>query len=192
MQTAGFKLKARKCKLFSTKVEYLGHVVSKHGVATNPKKIDAVKTWLKPSNVSELRSFLGFCGYYRRYIANFSEIARPLHKLTEKEKIFSWSVDCQNAFERLKHCLTTAPVLAHPDFTKPFILDADASGTAIGAVLSQVQNDREKVIAFPSRSLTKAERKYCVTRKELLAVVHFTKYFKHYLSCKRVFGTNRS
>ena len=130
MQTAGLKLKARKCKLFSTEVEYLSHVVSKNGVATDPKKIDAVKTWLKPSNVSELHSFLVFCGYYRRYIANFSEIARPLHKLTEKGKMISWSVDCQNTFERLKHCLTTAPVLAHPDFTKPFILDTDpSSGT---------------------------------------------------------------
>ena len=185
MQTVGLKLKARICKLFSTEVEYLSHVVSKHGVATDPKKIDAVKTWLKQSNVSELRSFLGFCGYCRRYIAKFSEFARPLHKLTEKGKIFSWSVDCQNAFERLKHCLTTAPVLAHPDFTKSFILDTDASGTAIGAVLSQVQDGREKVIAFPSRSLTKAKRKYCVTRKELLDVVHFTKYFKHYLSGKQ-------
>lgn len=80
------KLKAGKCKLFSTEVEYLGHVVSKHGIATDPKKIGAVKTWLVPSNVSEFRSFLGFCGYYRRYIANFSEIARPLHKL--KKGIF--------------------------------------------------------------------------------------------------------
>ena len=98
--------------------------------------------------------------------------------------MFSWSVDRQNAFERLKHCLITTPVLAHPDFTKPFILDTDASGTAIGAVLSQVQDGREKVIAFASRSLNKVERKYCVTRKELLAVVHFIKYLKHYLSGK--------
>ena len=79
--------------------------------------------------------------------------------------MLSGSVDCQNAFERLRHCLTTAPVFAHPDFTKPFILDTDASGTAIGAVLSQVQDGREKVIAFARRSLTKTERKYCVTRK---------------------------
>jgi hypothetical protein len=79
--------------------------------------------------------------------------------------MLSGSVDCQNAFERLRHFLTTAPVFAHPDFTKPFILDTDASGTAIGAVLSQVQDGREKVIAFASRSLTKTERKYCVTRK---------------------------
>ena len=86
----------------------------------------------------------------------------------------------------MKHCLTAALVLDHPDFTKPFILDTDASGTAVGAVLSQVQDDREKIVAFASRSLTKAERKYCVaTRKELLAVVHFTKYFKHYLSGKQ-------
>lgn len=175
MQTAGVKLKARKCKRFATEV----NVVSKHGVATDPEKIDAVKTCFKPSNVSELNFFLVFCGYYRRYtgIAKFSEIARPLHELTENGKMFSWSVECQNAFERLKHSLTIAPVLAHPDFTKPCILDTDASGTAIGAVLSQVQDGREKVIAFDSRSLTKAERKYFVTRKELLSVVHFTKYF---------------
>jgi hypothetical protein len=91
-------------------------------------------------------------------------------------------MDCQHAFERLKHCPTTVPILSNPDFTKSFILDTNA---AIGAALSQVQDSRKKAIAFASRSLTKAERKYCVTRKELLAVVHFTKYFKHYLSGKQ-------
>lgn len=145
-----------------------------------------MKTWLTPSNVSELRSFLGFCGYYKRYIANFSEIARPLHKLTERGRFLAgqWTAKMQLKDWSIVW-LSTAPVLAHPDVTKPFILDTDASGTAICAVLLQVQDGREKVIAFASRSLTKAERKYCVTRKELLAVLYFTKYFKHYLSGKQ-------
>ena len=179
--SAGLKLKPRKCKLFAREVEYLGHIVSEKGISTDPNKIEAVKTWSEPTNVTELRSYVGFCSYYRRYIENFAEIAKPLHKLTQKGKAFVWSDDCQQAFDKLKNKLITAPVLAHPDFTQSFILDTDASAQSIGAVLSQIQNGHERVIAFASRSLTKAERRYCVTRKELLAVVFFTKYFKHYL-----------
>ena len=181
LRTAGLKLKPRKCKLFATKVEYLGHVVSERGIETDPKKIEIVENWPKPSSVTEVRSFLGFCSYYRRFIEGFAAVAKPLHKLTEKNRTFVWSEECDEAFSKRKVCLTTAPILAHPDFTKPFILDTDASGTAIGAVLSQMHGDSEKVIAYASRSLTKSERRYCVTRKELLAVVNFTKYFKNYL-----------
>jgi hypothetical protein len=132
-----------------------------------------VKDWPVPTNVSELRSFLGLCGYYRRYIKNFSAIANCLHKLTEKGRKYLWDYNCQNAFQNLKDRLISAPILGHPDFTKPFILDTDASKDAIGAVLSQEIDGAEIVIAYGSRTLTKTERKYCVTRKELLAVVHF-------------------
>lgn len=108
-----------------------------------------------------MRSFLGFCSYYRKYIEGFANIAKPLHNLTEKTAKFIWTDACETSFNTLKTYLTSAPIITHPDFTKPFILDTDASGTAIGAVLSQMQDDNERVIAYTSRSLTKSERQYC-------------------------------
>ena len=151
------------------------------GIHTNPQKIECVKTWPTPKNITELRSFLGLCSYYRWFIANYSHVAKPLTRLTEKDQRFNWTSECSEAFERLKHMLVTAPILAHPDFTKPFILDTDASNHAIGAVLSQKTGNEERVIAYVSRTLSKSERKYCVTRKELLALVYFVKYFRHYI-----------
>ena len=178
---AGLKLKSRKCQLFSREVEFLGHVISQEGIKTDPKKTEAVRTWPKPANIHSLRSFLGFCSYYRRFIPDFAAIAKPLHRLTEKGAAFVWTEECSKAFESLKQKMVKAPVLAHPDFSQGFILDTDASDLAIGAVLSQKIEGQERVIAYASRTLTKSERRYCVTRKELLALVNFVKYFRHYL-----------
>ena len=108
-------------------------------------------------------------------------MAKPLYRLCEKQQKLVWSEDCDKAFELLKNKLVEAPVLAHPDFSQPFILDTDASDVAIGAVLSQKLDGREYVVAYASRTLTKSERKYCITKRELLALVHFVKYFRHYL-----------
>ena len=185
LQDAGLKLKPRKCQLFKKEVEYLGHIVSASGIKTDPKKIQAVRDWPEPNNVTELRSFIGLCSYYRRVILGFADIAKPLHRLTSKGEPFVWTSECSQAFEKLKNCLCEAPTLAHPDFTKEFILDTDASDFAIGAVLSQVFDSKEWVIAYASKTLTKAERRYCVTRKELYALVHFVKYFRHYLYDKK-------
>lgn len=181
LHEAGLKLKPRKCQLFCREVEFLGHIITRDGVKTDPKKIQVVRDWPVPENIHALRSFLGFCSYYRRFIPNFSEIAKPLHRLSEKGQKFNWTDECTSAFEILKKKMVEAPILAHPDFSKEFILDTDASDVAIGAVLSQKFEGRESVIAYASRTLTKAERRYCVTRKELLALVHFVKYFRHYL-----------
>ena len=116
------------------------------------------------------------------FIKNFASIASPLHKLTEKTKAnFQWTSQCQEAFDCLKNHLISPPVLALPDWSQPFLLDTDASDTDIGGVLSQVQDGRECVIAYASRSLTEAERNYCVTRRELLAVVTFLQHFRPYL-----------
>ena len=134
-----------------------------------------------PVNVGDLRSFLGICTYYRKFVKDFAKIAKPLHRLTEKNNSFVWNDECQEAFEKLKHSLTSAPILAHPDFRKNFILDTDASNFAMGAVLSQMDEGQERVVAYASKALSKSERQYCVTRKELLAVVYFKNYFKHYL-----------
>jgi len=126
--------------------------------------------------VKEVRSFLGLASYYQRFVTTFAEIAAPLHALTEKNKQFDWTSDCDCAFIRLKHALISSPILAMPNDADPFLLDV-----SINAVLSQVQNGIESVIAYASPSLSKSEPNYCVTRKELLAIVCYTKTFRQYL-----------
>jgi len=181
LRSAGLKLKPEKCSLFRRSVTFLGHVVSNEGIATDPEKIRAVDSWPTPTSLKEVRSFVGLASYYRRYVKGFADIAAPLHALTKKGQTFSWSSQAQAAFEALKEALTSPPILAMPNDVGEMILDTDASDTTIGAVLSQVQDGVEKVIAYASRSLDKRECNYCVTRKELLSVVHFVKYFKQYL-----------
>ena len=144
LANAGLKLKPKKCALFSKQVRYLGHVISGEGVATDPEKVAAVAQWPTPISLKEVRSFLGLCGYYRRYIEGFASIAKCLHSLSENDKPFVWSKDCQEAFDTLKGKLTNAPILAHPDFSQPFTLDTDASNQAIGAVLSQIYTCKRK------------------------------------------------
>ena len=184
-QQAGLKLKPRKCSLFARQVEFLGHVISEQGIKTDPKKTECIDKWPTPKNVHDVRAFLGLCGYYRKFVYRFSNIAKPLYKLTEKRTPFVWSEECAEAFKVLKEKLVQSPILAHPDVTKPFILDVDASDKCIGAVLSQETDDGECVIAYGSRTLTQSERRYCVTRKELLALVTFVKFFRHYLYGKK-------
>ena len=182
LRDAGLKLKPKKCAFLKSEVRYLGHVVSREGISTDPAKIDKVADWPIPTCTKEVQQFLGFANYYRRFIREFSQIAKPLHRLTERNFKFKWTPECQQSFEELKVKLTTTPILAYPDYNKPFLLDTDASDVGIGAVLSQRDEEgHEKVVAFASRSLTKAERKYCVTRRELLAVVVFTQHFRPYL-----------
>ena len=142
-------------------------------------KVEKVANWPEPTSTKQ---FLGLASYYRQFIKDFSRYAKPLCKLTEKGAEFRWTVECHNAFQDLRRKLTTAPVLAFPKFSKPFLLGTDASDNGFGTVLSQVQEDgQECVIAYASRMLTKAERRYCVTRRELLAVVTFVHHFHHYL-----------
>ncbi|GFY31200.1 retrovirus-related Pol polyprotein from transposon 17.6 [Trichonephila clavipes] len=170
LKEANLKLSPSKCHLFRREVTYLGHIISAEGVRTDPEKILAVKDWNCLTDVHQLRCFLGLCTYYRKFVKNFSTIARPLHKLTEAKQKFIWTVDCNNAFNKLKDALTSAPVLAYPEIGKQFILDTDASHESIGVVLSQEIDGQERVIAYFSKCLSKPERNYCVTRKELLAI----------------------
>lgn len=186
IKEAGLKLQTTKCNFFKKAVSYLGHIVSEQGVAVDPGKVDKIKSWPTPTTSREVQQFLGLANYYRRFIRGFAQIAKPLHKLTEHNAAFKWTPECNEAFTTLRLRLTTTPVLVYPDFTKEFILDTDASNTAIGAVLSQVgQDGQEHVIAYGSRILTKSERQYCVTRRELLAVIVFTKHFRPYLLGRR-------
>ena len=185
IRSAGLKLKPTKCHLLQRQVGYLGHVVSEDGIQTDPDKTRAVEEWPTPRTVGDVRSFMGLCGYYRRFVPDFATLAKPLVQLTEKNKTFSWGEAEAAAFHQLKHLLTTAPILGYPDPKLPFVLDTDASDVGIGAVLSQVCDGKERVIAYGSRTLTKAERRYCITRRELLAVVHFSKAYRHFLSGAR-------
>ena len=182
LRQAGLKLHPTKCHFGKKQVTFLGHVVSEDGVATDPQKTSKVASWPVPISQHEVRQFLGLASYYRKFIKGFATIAKPLHRLTEKTAEFKWTTDCQEAFKKLRQQLVSPPILAFPDYQKPFILDTDASNLGIGAVLSQTQDDgQERVIAYGSRVLSKAERRYCVTRRELLAVVYFLQHFRPYL-----------
>ena len=159
MQESNLKLKPSKCTLCLKEVNFLGHVVSKNGVVTDPAKTEKVANWPIPSSKKEVQQFLGFASYYRRLVENFVTIAKPLHQLIKKNREFKLTEQCQCAFEELRRRLVPAPVLSFPDLKKQFVLDTDANDTGIGAVLSQVQEDgTEKVIAYASHVLSKPER----------------------------------
>ena len=179
--TAGLKINASKSKFFAREVEYLGHVVSRAGIAVLPKKIKAVAEWPVPKSTKEVHSFLGFVGYYRNHIKDFSKIAKPLTNLTQQNVPFHWSEEAGRAFELLRERLITAPVLAFPRVNLPYILDTDASDDAIGAVLSQLQDGQEVVIAYYSKKFDKTERNYCTTKRELYGVFLSVMHFKSYL-----------
>ena len=192
----GLKLKPSKCEFFKTKVTYLGHVVSESGVETDPDKINALATWPEPDNVKALRSFLGFTGYYRRFIKDYAKIVKPLNDLlvghptqkpvSKKKKKLSvpweWGVAQQSAFNTLKEKLSSPPILAYADFSKPFLLNTDASSDGLGAVLYQVQDGQEKVIAYASRGLRNSERHYPAHKLEFLSLKwSVTEKFHDYL-----------
>jgi len=158
-------------------VSFLGHVITDGGIAVDPSKVRDVLKWEPPQTVSEIRSFLGLAGYYRRFIEGFSKIVKPLTSLLEKGKEFVWSEECQASFEELKKRLTTAPVLAMPDIHKSFDIYCDASRQGLGCVLMQEGH----VIAYASRQLRKHEQNYPTHDLELAAVVHALKIWRHYL-----------
>ena len=180
-RSAQLKLRPEKCHLFQREVHYLGHVVSRHGVATDPAKIAAVRDWKTPQCTQEVKSFLGFVGYYRRFCPDFATIARPLNILSSKEVKFQWGPAEETAFQQLRALLIEAPVLTYPDPSRQYILDTDASNEAAGAVLSQIVEGEERVVAYYSKTFSPPQRNYCVTRRELLAVVMATNHFRPYL-----------
>ena len=177
LEEAGLKLKPSKCELFWQHLAYLGHIISAQGVATDEGMIKAIKNWSTPMNIMEVRSLLGFMGYYHKFIPKVMQVALPLHKLTsgenasKKKAVIKWDSRCQQAFDDLKRLCTMAPILGYADFTKLFMLHTDACGTGLGAVLYQTQENGTKVvIAYASRSLSKAESHYPAHKLEFLAL----------------------
>jgi hypothetical protein len=176
------KLAPEKCLFGHRQVGYLGHLVSKEGTAPDPKKVEAAMQLLPPRTVTEVRAFLGLVGYYRRFIASYSLIAKPLNYLTQKDVSFVWTDSQQAAFEALKASLLSAPILARPDPQQPFILDTDFQQFAIAAVLSQVGEDGlEHVVAYASKGLNKAAQKWPPYEGEMYAVVWSVGKFRQYL-----------
>ncbi|WVZ63289.1 hypothetical protein U9M48_012931 [Paspalum notatum var. saurae] len=169
--------KFSKCAFWLKEVTFLGHILSAKGVAVDPGKVEDVLNWKQPQTVTEIRSFLGLARYYRRFIKDFSKIAKPMTALTQKNAKFAWSPKCEEAFGTLKKLLTSAPVLAQPDITKPFDVYCDASGSGLGCVLMQ----EGRVIAYASCQLRKHEVNYPTHNLELLAVVYALKKWRHYL-----------
>jgi len=174
--------KMSKCELHKLKISFLGHVVRKDGVETDPEKIKAVVKWQQPENVKKMQSFLGFCNYYRNFIRNFSEIAKPLFKMTSKKEKFEWNEEGLAAFHKLKEMLTSPPVLTYPDHEKQFFDEYDASNYAIGGVLSQKVDDGSlHPIYYYSKTLSKAEVNYSITEKKLLAIKTAFTEWRHLL-----------
>ncbi len=178
---AGLKLKPSKCTFLQTDVLFLGYIVGKDGVKTNPELVEKMVQWPEQQNVRQVQQFLGLVNYYRKFILQHSEIVAPMVELTKKDKSFIWTEKAQRAFDKIKTAMCAPPILALPQPTGEYILDTDASNVGVGAVLSQVQEGKEKVIAYGSKTLTREQRNYCVTRHELLAVIVFLQQFRHYI-----------
>ncbi|KAL5834953.1 hypothetical protein ACOSQ4_014450 [Xanthoceras sorbifolium] len=169
--------KLSKCEFWLPEIAFLGHIVSAEGIKADPKKIEAIVEWKPPRNVTEVRSFLGLAGYYRRFVKGFSSIASPLTKLLHKNVRFEWTDRCQAAFDRLKAMLVEAPVLIQPVSGKDYVIYSDASHHGLGCVLMQ----EGKVVAYASRQLKNHELNYPIHDLELAAIVFALKIWRHYL-----------
>jgi deoxyuridine 5'-triphosphate nucleotidohydrolase len=186
----GLYLKPKKCTIAAPSIELLGHVIDRHGIRMSQSKISAIKDYPVPKDRASVRALMGTFNYYRSFIPQFSKIAAPINACLAINKEFEWTLDAQVAFEVLKKKLCEEPILARPDFTKPFILQTDACKTGLGAVLCQklpVTNDKgetvlkERVICYGSVGTNKHQRNYSATKLELLAVVWALKTYRHYL-----------
>lgn len=169
-------VKKSKCSFGKEQVEYLGHLISEQGVATDPAKIESMKCWPSPNSLKALRGFLGLTGYYRRFIKDYGKISRPLTDLLKKDN-FLWNHTAEEAFNNLKSAMCTAPVLAMPDFQKTFVLECDASREGIGAVLSQ----EGRPISYLSKALSPKNLGLSAYEKEMLAVVFAVQKWRPYL-----------
>lgn len=181
LREAGLRLNPEKCHFARRELKYLGHVVSSEGISTDQEKVRAIQDFPVPTNVKALRSFLGLASWYRRFVEKFASVSAPLRGLLKKNAKWCWGDEQTKAFDELKRALSTAPILACPDFAETFVLQVDASNAGLGAALTQRQNDREVVVAYASRLLSDTEQNYTTTEKECLALVWAIRKFKAYL-----------
>ena len=181
LRAAGLKLKPKKCDLFQTQVNYLGHVLDKTDITPDNKKKEAVRDWERSKTVTQVRFFTVFCNYYRKFVKQFAEVAKPLYRLTSKGVKFTWEKQHQDAFQLLETKLLQAPILVFPNLLHPFVIDTDASETALGAVLSQIIHGEERPIASESRVLSKTEVNYATTKREALGIVQVMQWFRPYI-----------
>lgn len=179
------KLNPQKCKFFRTEVTYLGHKITNNGILPDDSKFQTIRDYPEPTNVDEVRRFVAFCNYYRKFVPNFAHIAKPLNNLLKKGTTFSWNDERRRSFHLLKHHLLSPRILQYPDFSKDFILTTDASDVACGAILSQLHENCDLPIAFASKSFTKGEKSKPVIEKELTAIHWAIDYFKPYLYGRR-------
>jgi len=182
MRASNLKFKPTKCHFLKKETEYLGHVIKEGGYTTNPEKTHIIQHYPVPKTVKEIRAFLGLCGFYRKFVPDFSKISQPLTELTKKNTPYRWTVKQEEAFETLKNALITPPILRYPDFRKEFIVNTDASATAISAILTQSHEGVEHPICYSSRTLNAAERRYSTIERECLAVVYAVKTYRVYLT----------
>lgn len=181
LRSHNLKVNPKKCSFYCSEVNFLGHVISENGVKMDAKKLDSIKNWEPPKNVKELQSFLGLCNYYRDFIPRFASIAVPLYVLTKKDTVYTWTEESQKSFEEIKSAFLSDQVLIQPDTAKQFFLECDASDYAIGAVLSQQDDEGNlRPIGFYSRKFSAAEVNYEIYDKELLAIIEGLKNWRHY------------
>ncbi len=171
----------KKCALYQKKVTFLGHDISSDGVEMEFDKVAAIRTWPTPKNLTELRGFLGLASFYRQHCKSFSKLAVPLTDMLKKDRLFNWTEESTKAFEALNDALSSAPLLIVPDPNLDYEMSTDASGFAIGAVLSQDQGDGMRPIAFHSRKLNKTETNYPIHDAEMLAIMEALKVFRCYV-----------
>ena len=182
LRDAHLKLKPSKCQFACKSVPYLGFIAIPDGIQPDPKKVESVRTYPTPTNLKQIRLFLGPANYYCQFIPRFAHIAHPLTNLTKKNQPFKWTTECENPFDLLKEKFVSAPILTFPDFTQEFILHVDASDFAIGMVLTKIQNGSEVAITYSSRTLNQSEHNLSTTEREALAVFTAIKYYQHYIA----------
>lgn len=190
LKHANLTVNFEKCNFFRSQLKYLGYVVDARGLRTDPEKVEAIINFPTPTNQKELKRFLGTATWYRRFVPNFSTVAGPLNKLTSNSKKappFKWTPEADAAFNALKECLVTAPVLSCPDYSLPFEVHTDASDYGVGAMLTQTLDGKEHPIAYMSRSLTGAERNYSITERETLAVLTALEHWRCYIENGKTF-----
>ena len=186
LRAANMKLRPTKCKLLQVKVEYLGSIVSKDGIAVAKHIIDAVVEFKTPTNAKSVMRFAGLANFYREHIQNFAEIMYPLVQLTKKGAKWEWSKECEEAFSKMKECLTSAPVRCFIDFNKPIVLSCDASAVGLGGILYNLdEQGHHRVVAYGSKTLKGPELNWTVTEKELYSIFFFVRKFKHFLGGRK-------